>query len=186
MMEEEIDNMDNWFPRKTSSVSPTAYLLNSRWKHTLDDYSAHNVSIYFENSEFPSHFKSLYALCCGIPAASVEVERLWSRAGQIFSERRNRMFDQTLSCELFLKMNAGIIQIQRRGNENISYINPLAKLQPMSPVEVALAIEDEIFPILEEDDASDIDCSDDEELKRLVEEEDNLYDSEDESVCFSL
>jgi hypothetical protein len=184
---ETQETSTSWFAQKTSINSPTSILLDSRWKFG-SGYAPSDVLAYFDNSEHPSYFKSLYIMYCGIPAASVEVERLWSRAGQIYSDKRNRMFDQTLSCELFLKMNYKVNIPSNNGSDSriLDFKNPNAySFEALAQTELQ-----KIFPcskfseVVETgDDASEIDCENDEELKLLVEEEDHLSECDTENSC---
>lgn len=59
-------------------------------------------------SAFPSFFRVCYVTFCGVVAASVDVERLWSSAGNIMSEKRNRLDQKHLVCERFVKQNIDI------------------------------------------------------------------------------
>lgn len=102
----EINEVSDWFSFALADIdSPTTSLLASRWRSGFNNKSSTEVLTYFNNSERPDYYKSLYVQVCGIVAASVEVERLWSLAGHIFSVKRNRMHDNTLANELFLKTN---------------------------------------------------------------------------------
>jgi hypothetical protein len=165
--------------------SPTSLLLDTRWRLGFA-YLPRDILSHFNNSEHPLHYKSLYVKYCGIPAASVEVERLWSRAGQIYSDKRNRMSDETLSCELFLKMNN---KIQDSGKAQFnSQINDFKTVNTsdLSNTLLSTGMKKVFLPsegVDEEDaaDASDIDCQGDQELQLIVEEENDLSECDFES-----
>lgn len=68
---------------------------------------AEEMNRFFSPSSL-SVFRQLYVQFCGIPGASVDVERLWSSASNLYTKKRNRLHSETVCDELFLKSNSKI------------------------------------------------------------------------------
>ena len=183
---QKISDKDEWFGDTLSpNNSPTTALLVARWRHGFSSSSPKDVLAYFDNTDNPIHYRSLYVEFCGIIAASVEVERLWSKAGQIFSDKRNRMKDETLSRELFLKMNRKVPTPEKHKShvEDFKKIKISELSLNIQPSDIEKAFGDIVEVIQQaEDDASEIDCEEDEDLKEIVHEAEE-FDSEEASVC---
>ncbi len=170
---EAPDTYTSWFPQQsTRTNSPTSILLDSFWKPYTEPKTS-DILAYFENSEH-----------------SVEVERLWSRTGQIYSDKRNRMHDQTLICELFLKLNSKVNLLPTKDSLNDFKMFKSDPFEALAQTQIQKVFPSNISEVIETgDDASEIECENDEELKLLIEEEDHLSecdsDSDSESfVCF--
>jgi hypothetical protein len=110
-------------------------------------------------------------------AASVDVERLWSVAGNIFTDKRNRMFDETLTTELFLKSNIDIVVPEKNTSPVTPTISSLNLFKIRGDVEHAIF--DEIL-VENEDCCSDLEVGSDEELKALIEEEKELLEMQED------
>jgi hypothetical protein len=106
-------------------------------------------------TSFFSNFTSAYRFCyiqfCGIVAASVDVERLWSQAGNIVTDQRNRLMDAKFAAELFVKFNKDVPLIQANGpfqqmQLDLSKLfenNVLPPVEPTFPIQVEQEIENE-------------------------------------------
>ncbi len=98
-------------------------------------------------------------------AASVDVERLWSQAGNIVTDRRNRLMEEKLTAELFVKFNKDVPKDPATTTFKKPSINSsklfvhhlLPSVEPVHPIEVDYDIEN----------VSSLECSD-EEIQAMV------------------
>jgi hypothetical protein len=123
-------------------------------------------------TSFFSNFASAYRLCyiqfCGIVAASVDVERLWSQAGNIVTDQRNRLMDAKLTAELFVKFNKDVPLSQANGpfqqmQLDISKLFENNVLPPVSEPTIPIEVEQEI-------EKESVDEWSDEEMRGLAQE----------------
>jgi hypothetical protein len=104
-------------------------------------------------------------------AASVDVERLWSQAGNIVTDRRNRLMEEKLTAELFVKFNKDVPKDPATTTFKKPSINSsklfihhlLPSVEPVHSIEVDYDVEN----------VSSLECSDEEiqAMVRDVEEE---------------
>lgn len=88
-------------------TSPMTAFVNTRSRITKE-YRVQDIEGYFSSFDNGKLFRSLYLYFCGPMGAAVDVERLWSAAGNLHTPKRNRIQEKTISTELFLKANKSI------------------------------------------------------------------------------
>lgn len=94
-MEEDFSIFDSVLPHTTTRTQ-------SKIEKYLDSQISVGYARFFEDHP---ELKQLFLCICSIPAASVEVERLWSLAAIYDKPRQNRILPENLSNSLFIKKN---------------------------------------------------------------------------------
>lgn len=112
-----------------------------------------------------------YILFCGIVAASVDVERLWSSAGNIMNDKRNRLMENHLACELFIKFNRHISTLPQPRARDLK-INVSSLLDNTKPFIAAETIVD----LQAQDQQFQDEAEDEENEKAEDEDEESSYD----------
>ncbi len=96
----------HWFKKKGEDRTRNA----RHFKEMPDiaDLVPESSTLKYFFSNFAPVFRFCFILFCGVVAASVDVERLWSQAGNIVTDRRNRLMEDKLTAELFVKFNKDV------------------------------------------------------------------------------
>jgi hypothetical protein len=140
----------HWFSKKAVDKLHTArqYYESTGIMEVVAESSA--LTAFF--SSFAPVYRFCYIQFCGVVAASVDVERVWSQAGKIVTNQRNRLMDTKLTTELFVKFNKDVPTIPSKvpfhqPRLNISALfedDVLLPIEPINLIEVDLANESEM------------------------------------------
>lgn len=93
------------FSFENSGMNVIESFYQSHWPNHIFNYNQTQVSNFLG---VHAQFRSLYVQYCGVVAASVDVERLWSSVGNMFNFKRNKLHSSTIATEIFLKANSKI------------------------------------------------------------------------------
>jgi hypothetical protein len=163
----DIDPRPKWMRSRINKNAQQYF--DSLWNHNMKPSSSKLCS-FFE--DFSSQFRCLYLEFCGVVAASVDVERLWSAAGNILTEKRTRMYDSTLISEMFVKFNSSV-EISSSSPRILSKLD-LSILFESETLNIINTLRNDVVDINENVDASELECENEVELLELLHDENTL------------